>query len=172
MTVDLYLVDTGKLILDRVFDGDELAGRSVDGVEKCVKTGGFTGTGRPCDQKDSVGIVDDFGDHIQVVGVETELRNIQLDTCLIENTHYDTLAVSGGNTRHTQVDVFFAHAHLDTSVLRDTLFGNIQPGHDLQSAGQIGLQEFRRRIHFAQNAVHAVAHTDKAWKPRFPRKAN
>ena len=54
----LDLVDAGHLVLDRVLDREDALVDGVDGVQPGVERGGLAGAGRPGDQHDAVGLVD------------------------------------------------------------------------------------------------------------------
>ena len=58
--VHLGLADAVEVVLDRIFDGHDIAAVIVDARERSVKGGGLTGTGRPGDQDDAVGLVDEL----------------------------------------------------------------------------------------------------------------
>ena len=61
-----------------------------------------------------------------------------------------------GNRRHTKVEVLAVDGDLDSSVLRDALFGNLHLRHDLYARDDGLLEALRRRIHFSQGSVDTV----------------
>jgi len=76
---------------------------------------------------------------------------------LSSNTHHDAFTVgwSAGRTRAGHQLV--ADLRLDASVLRDAMLGDGHVRLDFQPRDDGGLQPFRRRLHFVQQAVNAVA---------------
>ena len=58
LLVDGNLRDAADLVLDRVFDGDDLVLFGLNLVERGVERGGFAGAGGPGDQHHAVGLLD------------------------------------------------------------------------------------------------------------------
>ena len=155
--VHLDLVDAAQLVFHGVLHRDDLAVRLVDRVQEGVQTGRLAGTGRACDEEDAVRHGDDAVDLLLVVGVEAELRDVELDAGLVEDTHDDGFAVGGGDGGHTEIEPDAGNFDLDASVLRHALLGDVHLGHDLDAADDVRLKVFRRAFHFAERAVDAVA---------------
>ena len=53
--LDLHLIDTGQLILDRVLDGEHLALHRIQDLEGGIKRGGLAAPRRSADENDAVG---------------------------------------------------------------------------------------------------------------------
>ena len=64
-----------------------------------------------------------------------------------------------GNRRHTKVKVLPVDGDLDSSVLRNALFGDFHLRHDLYARDDGLLETLRRRVHFSQGSVDTVADT-------------
>ena len=62
--------------------------------------------------------------------------------------------------RHTKVEVLAVDGNLDSSILRDALFGNFHLRHDLYARDDGLLEALRRRVHFPQGSVDTVADTE------------
>ena len=95
------------------------------------------------------------------LGLEPELRHVEHQLRLVEQTHDDLLAEERRQTGDAEVDV--AHlaavleADLDAAVLRQPLLRDVQLGHDLDARGD-RIAELHRRLHdVVENAVDAVA---------------
>jgi hypothetical protein len=160
VALDLHLVDAGHLVFDRIFDGDDLAVRLVDVVQRRVKGRRLAGTGRAGDEEHAVGAGHEALELGLVVGEEAQLRQAQLQALLVEDSHDDRFAVDGGEDRDTQVDVASAGAGLDASVLRDALLGEGDLGHELEARDDRRLQALGRPLHLLQHAVDAEAHAE------------
>ena len=61
-----------------------------------------------------------------------------------------------GNRRHTKVEVLAVDGDLDSSVLRDALFGDLHLRHDLYARDDGLLEALGRRVHFSQGSVDTV----------------
>ena len=155
--MDLDLVNAREHVLDRVFDGDDLAVRAVNIVETAVKRGRLTRTCRASDQEDAVG----QGDHPLeiglIVGHEPQFGQAQPEAGLVQNTHDDGFAMGTGNDANAKVDHLAAHVGLDTAVLRNTLLGDIHCRRNLETGDHRGLQPLRDILHLGHHAVDAVA---------------
>jgi len=64
----------------------------------------------------------------------------------------------GGQNRDAEVHLLvLAHLELDAAILRQTAFGDVQVSHDLEAAGERGLELHRRRHLLVQHAIDAEA---------------
>ena len=81
LLVDGNLRDAADLVLDRVFDGDDLVFFALDLVERGVEGGGLAGAGGAGDEHHAVGLLDVAAEAAEVVfgeadDVERELREL------------------------------------------------------------------------------------------------
>src|SRR4029079_1546971 len=81
---------------------------------------------------------------------------IERDVAAVEDTHDDAFAEHGGQDADTQVHGVAADLEGDTAVLRQTTFGDVEVGHDLDAAGDGHGDVPRRRNHLVEHTVDAV----------------
>ncbi len=154
------LDDTREFVFDRVFDGNDAPVLGIELGEEGVEGGRFAGAGGAGDEDDAVGFFQEgFGLAAQV---GFELEAVEVEFFLAEKTQGDAFAFDGGDGGDADVDELAADLEVDPSILRETAFGDVQFGHDLE-AGEHGLLElldvFGNRD-FAEAAVDAVAHAE------------
>ena len=99
---------------------------------------------------------------LRSIALHAEPVERELHAALVEQPHDDPFAVQHGDDRHADVDFAAVHLELDAAVLRQALFGDVQPRHDLEAADDRGLKpvDLRRRGLLLQDAVDAVANLD------------
>ncbi len=95
------------------------------------------------------------------LGLEAELRHVEHQLVLVEETHDDLLAEERRQARHAEVDVLrhavVLEADLDAAVLRQALLRDVELRHDLD-ARRDRVAELHRRLHdVVEQAVDAVA---------------
>src|SRR6185312_13042150 len=132
--VRLNLADAVLLVFDGVFHRDDLGGFFLDLVEGGVKRGGFAGTGGPGDENDAVRAVDQLLECVVDIRKHADGFQVELHAALIEQTHDHAYAVDHRDDGDADVDFAALHLHLDAAVLRQSLLGDVEPGHDLQPA--------------------------------------
>ncbi len=93
----------------------------------------------------------------EVLG-ETQRREIEHYRLAIEDTHHHRFAEAGRHGGDAQVQLLALHAQLNAAVLRQAALGDVELGHDLHAADHRGGGTGRRRFHFVQHAIDAVAH--------------
>src|SRR5262249_46638032 len=78
---------------------------------------------------------------------------------LVQNTHDHAFTVDHGNNRDADVNLAAVNLQLHAAVLRQALFRDIQPRHDLQAAEDRAFEaiNLRRNGLRVQDAVDAVA---------------
>ena len=152
--VDLNLVDALQVVLDRILGRHDVHVRRVDGVDARVERGGLAGSGRSSDQHHAVRLVDRGVELVEAPVVEAELRQIELQRLLVENSENRLFAEDRGECRDAEIDLAIAVAELDAAVLRQPALGDVEVRHDLQTGEDRCLQPFRWRQHFVQHAVH------------------
>ena len=136
-------------VLERVQPGD----RGIQRVR-------LARTGRPGHQHHAVRLQDRaFGNFSRDSGFEAQLGHVQPQVFLVQQPHHDFFAVQRGHGRNAEIEVFLLSVlHVldhDAAVLRQTLFADVQLGHDLDAAGNRVFQLQRRRHDHLQNAVNA-----------------
>ena len=160
--VHLHLVDPHQVVLDGVLRRADVLGDLVQLGERRVKRGGFARARRPRHQHHAVRHVDGLLEVVELLLLEAQLRHVELQVPLVEETHDDLLAEERGQGRDAEVHLLtLADLQLDAAVLGEAALGDIQLGHDLEARGD-GVFEFQRRLHhLVEQAVDAVAHTHR-----------
>ena len=121
LLVDGYLCYALELILDRVFDSDDLVLFVLDLVERRVKRGRLSRPRRPRDEHHPVRLRDELSELAQILRGEPHDIKIQLaerlvDLLLVQDTNDDVLAVYGRHDRDAEIDLAPAYAHAKAAV--------------------------------------------------------
>ena len=100
-------------------------------------------------------------DDVQVV-LHAQRFERELHPALVQQPHDDAFAVQHRDHRDADVDLAAGYAELDAAVLRQPLFRDVEPGHDLEAADDRGLEavDLRRNRLRMEHAVDAVANLD------------
>ena len=156
------LRDAADLVLDRVFDGDDLVFVGLDLAERGVERGGFAGAGGAGDEHHAVGLLDVAAEAAQIVvgeadDVERELGELLAHRLLVEHAEHGVFAVDGGHDGDAEVDEAALVAHAEAAVLRDAALGDVELAHDLDARND-GLVVLARdgRHGLLEHAVDAV----------------
>src|SRR5262249_50968964 len=158
----LNLPDAVQLVLDRILDGDDVLVGGVDPRQAGVERSGLPAAGRAGDQDDAVRLVNERIDELQLVADQAQLVELQDGGGAVEQTHDYALAVRGGHGRDADVHVLAGQLDADAAVLRQTLLGDVQPGHDLDARDDHRLEALGRRDDVVEDAVDAEAHRQVA----------
>jgi len=156
--LDLRLVDAGDFVFDRVFDGEDLAGRLVEDRKHGGQRRGLAAAGRPGHHDHAVRQCQQAGHDPLVAGRQAELFHLQQAAVARQQPDHRALA---GLCRHGRdADVEFGAADADPrrAVLRQPPFGDVETGEDLDPRDQRLRRNARWRRHRAQQAVDAHAH--------------
>ena len=96
------------------------------------------------------------------VGLHPESLQVEHHGAFIEDPQHEAFPVDHRNDRHADIDFPAVHLELDAAVLRQTLFRDIEPRHDLQPADDGGLEtvDFRRDRLRMEHPVDAVANLE------------
>ena len=76
----------------------------------------------------------------------------------VEQTHRNAFTKCGRHRRDTHVDVFARDLASDATVLRQPLFRDVQPCHDLDASDDRVDERARRFLYSFQDVVDAIAH--------------
>jgi hypothetical protein len=153
----LHLIDARQHVFHRVFHRDDLAVGTVDEMQAGIKRGGFAGTGWAGDEEQTVRQTDQLLDRLLVVRQETQFRQTDAQTFLVQNTHHDGFPVIRRQTRDAQVNQLApAHGGLDAPVLRNAMLRDGHVGLDLEPRDDGRLQPLRRALHLVHHAVNAI----------------
>ncbi len=157
---NLRLVDAVQVILDRVFDRQDLQFRTDDLLERRVKRRGLARSGRSGHQHDAVRPVDDLVERFERRPFHAEVGQRELDRAAIEDAHHDAFAEGHRDHADAQVDLAAVRLDLESAVLRQSPLGDVEVGEDLDAADDrvLKLADGRRHVRVLEHAVDAVAH--------------
>ncbi len=93
-----------------------------------------------------------------MLGLEADAVEIEADVAAVEHANDAAFAEHGGQDADAHIDGVAADVQFDTAILRQAAFGDVEVGHDLDTGGDGHGEMARRRHHFIENAVAAVAH--------------
>ena len=133
--MNLNLIDAGDLVLDRIFDREDLYVRPVESLQGRIQRSGFAGARRPGHEHDPIGLIHQGLECCDSIGIEAKLREVELDPRPVEDAHYDTFPIDRRDRRDAKVDVDAAHWDLDPPVLRHATLSNVELRHDLEARG-------------------------------------
>ena len=155
----LHLIDAGQPVFDRVFDGDDLFLGGIEFGQRGIERRRFTAAGRAGDQHHAARAAHGMTQAFERTRRHIEAIKSEQTGVLVEQAHHDRFAVLRRHGRDTHVDHVVAHLDGKATILRQTLFGNIQARHQLQAQGQRrGNLGVGFHLH-VQNAVDTEAHT-------------
>ncbi len=134
--VDLGLADAVDVVLDRIFDRQDVAARVVDALEqRRVKRGGLARTRRTGDEQDAVRPVTSSSMRGLVAVRHAELRSGRgvRPACRADASRRARrdLRESSTRARRPRRPAIFS---ADAAVLRQALLGDVELGHDLDAA--------------------------------------
>ena len=139
------LADSRILILDRIFHRDDLDRRLFDFIECAVERRRFSAPCGTGDQDDAVRQGDQFVKRLGHLIGHTDVLQIEDHASFIQESHDHPFSVDHRNNGNTNVDFAAGNTQLDSAVLWDSLFCDIQLGHDLESRHNRG-EEVRNRF--------------------------
>ena len=136
LVVDLHLGNAGQAVFHRVFDRDDFQFGGVDFGQRGIQGGGFAGAGGPGDQHQTGAAAQYFAK-----AFEHRLRHANTvqaahARALDQQPHDHGLAVAGGQGGQAHVNGLLFQADAEAAILRQTLFRNIKPRHQLEALGQ------------------------------------
>ena len=73
------------------------------------------------------------------VVAHAERRQIESRRILVQQSQYDALACPGRQRRDAHIDLLVAELERDSTILRQSLFRNIETRHDLESRHERGM---------------------------------
>src|SRR5450756_1700450 len=157
LDVDLHLVESIHLVLDRVLHRDDVLSGRVETVERGVQGRRFAGAGGTRDDDHAIRLADDVVEEVQRITEESKVLKGHHGTALVQDTHNDLLAVDGRQRTDAEVDGLVLDAQGDTAVLRLAPLGDIHVGHDLDAREHAGLDVTRQLLLLLQDTVDTVA---------------
>ena len=155
--VHLNLADPFDLVLDGVFDGDDVDFRVVDRGQGRVERCRLAAAGGAGYQQDAVGRLDQLVEQVDVPAVHAEIGQFQHRPGFVEQPQHHPFAERGGDDGNPNVHAPVGDLDLDPPILGQALFGDVEPRHDLDAGGQGRLDPAGQAENIVENAVDAVA---------------
>src|SRR6266404_7621079 len=135
LRVYLHLVDPGHLIFDRFLYGNDLAVRFVDVIETRVKRSRLAGPRRARDEENAIWQLEQAFEAFLFLRKKSKLRQTELQTGFIEETHDHGFAMIGRNGRDAKVERLLFDLYLDAPILGQAFLCDAHgTSHDLQTA--------------------------------------
>ena len=162
LRMDLDLIDAIELVLDGVFGRDDLVLGGSDLQQRAVQSRGFSGTGGAGDQDNSVWDSDEFTEDSIGFFTHPQASQVEFHGPFIEDPHDQTFAVDHRDNADPNIDLAAVDAQFDPTVLRQSLFGDVEFCHDLQTRDDGGLEAIDLRWNglVLKDAVDTVANDD------------
>src|SRR6266576_6777108 len=163
LLLHLHLVDARQLEFDGVFRRHDVGVNSVERCNGGIKSVRFARSRRTGYQYHAVRLQYVAFELLQRLGFKSELGHVQPEVFLVQQAHDDLFAVERGHRRNAEIQFLFLAVGLvldhDAAVLRETLFRDVQLGHNLQAAGDCVFPTQRRGHHRGKLSVNAEPHT-------------
>src|SRR5450830_929861 len=157
LDIDLHLVESIHLVLDRVLHRDDVLSGRVETVECGVQGRCLAGAGGAGDDNHTIRLADDVVEQGQRIIEESKVLKGHHGTALVQDAQNDLLAVDGGQRTDAEVDGLVLDAQGDTAVLGLAPLGDIHIGHDLDAREHAGLDVARQFLLLLQDTVDTVA---------------
>ena len=154
--IHLHLIDAFKLVFNRVFNRDDILRAVFQGVQRGVQRGGFAAAGRAGDENPALRLAQRGAVDVQMLLRHPQLRQPAHGNGFVQNPNHHFFAEMRQERGDAQINLALKKIDADAPVLRLAMFGNIQPGDDLNARNQGQLQPFRNANPFAQQAVNAI----------------
>src|SRR6267154_2395677 len=160
--VDGNLRDASKLVLDGIFNGDDLVFVGFDFIYGGVQSGGLAGAGWSGNQHHAVGLADVTTEATGFFGGETDYVEVEAlkffrKSFLVQHAQHGIFAVACGHDGDAQIDEATFVFHAETAVLGNAALGDVQIAEDFNARKDGGMPFLGDRLHgVLQNAVDAV----------------
>ena len=132
------MIGTGQTVFHRVFHGDDFLIEGVDFGQRGIKGGSLAAAGGAGHQYHAVAAPDDFTKTFQHFRRHTQFLQTDHPAILTQQAHHHRFAVLRGTSGDTHIHALIAHPHMETSVLRQAFFGDVQARHQLETQHQCG----------------------------------
>src|SRR5450756_793322 len=157
LDIDLHLVDSVHLVLDRVLDRDDVLAGHIQTVERGVEGRRLAGAGRTRDDDHAVRLADDIVEQGQRIIEESKVLEWHHGSALVQDTQDDLFTVDSGQGANAEVDGLVLDTQGDAAVLGLAPLGDIHVGHDLDTREHAGLDVARQVLLLLQDTVDTVA---------------
>src|SRR5205814_3571324 len=140
LLVDRNLVDAANLVLDRIFNRDDLIFFGLDLVDGSIERRRLAGTSRSGDQHHAVRLIDVTAKASQVVlaeanYVERERAELLAHRFFVEHAQHGIFAVNRRHDRNAEINGprRIAVVHAEAAILRHAALGDIEFAHYLNA---------------------------------------
>ncbi len=103
-----------------------------------------------------MGSMDQPIEYLQVVGGKPDILQLQEDAGFVQKPHHDAFPVGSGDDGNPDIDVLPGNGDSNSAVLGESLFGDVQPRHDLHPGGDARLDPLGRGQHVIEDSIDAV----------------
>ena len=155
--MDGHLHDAVDVVFDRFLGRQQLVLDGVEAPQGGIERGRLAGTGRAGHDDDAVGLVDVLAEVLVDVVGHADVLQVQGDGGAVEHAQHDAFAELGREGGHAEVDHAAGDGQLDAAVLGHAPFGDVEARDHLEARRDRQGEMARRRGHFVEGAVHAVA---------------
>ena len=157
LVIHLRLTDTRQTIFDRVFQRHDIVAAIVEARQGSVERRGLSGPDRPGHEDHAVRLGQSLGEPVQRVLIHAKLGQPDQGILRVQKAQNDPFPVPGRQGRHAHIDGAPPDRQGDPAILRQALFRNVEPRHDLD-AGDNGRSQLPRRCqHLDEIPVDPVA---------------
>ena len=154
----LNLTGVGELVLNRVFDRDDIDVFFLYGLQCGVERRCFAGTGRPSHQNNAVAAPDQVEKTGLVRRFESNVFNRAQSSAFVEHANHDAFAVLHRNDRHPQIDHFFCNLQANATVLWQPPLSDVERRQNFDTAYDRRQQRSAKTSHRHQRSVNAKQH--------------
>ena len=154
--VNRHLNDAFEIVLNRFFRRQQFGIDRVDLPKTRIKRRGLPGTSRPGNNKDSVRSLDYFEKKSWITSGMPSISRSRF-TVLRSSTRSTTLSPNWSESRDTKIDIAPGNIFLNTTVLRQSAFGDIHICHHFHARNNRQSEMSRRRRHFVECPVDTIA---------------
>lgn len=136
------LINSGELVFDGIFDGDDIILGVIQFAEDGVEGGGFAGAGGAGDEDHAVGGIDGFFENAEGIFIHTEGIDGGGEGTFIEEADDNFLPINRGKDGDAEVDFLSGDPNAKATVLGEATFGDIETGEDFNSGDDGELEGF------------------------------
>jgi hypothetical protein len=129
----LYLIDSAQLIFNRIFDGDDLLARIVNLLQGAVESCRFAASRGSSHEYHAMRLKNHAVEVVEYIGGKSDGLELRENLPALEKPDDHALTVKRWNRSDTQIDVFSRQSDLDSAILRQPPFRDIELGEDLET---------------------------------------
>ena len=160
--IDGNLSDPPDLILNRIFDRDDLVFITLDFIESGIQGRGLAATSRPRNQDHAIRFGNVMTEAFDILVIKTNDVEVQLAKLLahrffVENAQHGIFSVNGRHDGNAEVDETIVIADTKTTVLRNAPLRDVELAHHLDTRDDGRVVLFGDRLHrVLQHAVDTI----------------